>query len=116
MNSAIHQEYEEGFDTLGPHGAVFFKFFSLFSAKEDTVKFGRNIVDDEVEHKVVAEIRAYLKEQKEWIREERRPPHEMRRRMWLIVEKIIEYGIFTSSDQKHVMIWLDICLDQVTSP
>lgn len=116
MSSVIHQEYEEGFDTLGPQGAVFFKFFSLFSAKEDTVKFGRNIIDDEVEPKVVAELRAYLKEQKEWIREERRPHHELSRRMWWIVEKIIEYGIFSSSDQKHVMIWLDICLDRITSP
>jgi hypothetical protein len=116
MNSAIHQEYEEGFDTLGPQGAVFFKFFSLFSAKDDTVRFGRNIADDEIESKTVAEIRAYLKEQKEWIREERRSPIEMSRRMWWIVEKILEYGIFTSSDQKHVMIWLDICLDRITSP
>jgi hypothetical protein len=116
MNSVIHQEYEEGFDTLGPAGAVFFKFFSLFSAKDDTVKFGRNIADDEVEPKAVAEIRAYLKQQKEWVREERRLPVEMSRRMWWIVEKIIEYGVFTSSDQKHIMIWLDICLDRITNP
>ena len=113
MDSAIHREYVEGFDTLGPQGAVFFKFFSLFSAKEDTVKFGRNIMDDEIDQKVVSEIRFYIKQQREWIREERRPAHEMRRRMWCIVEKIIEYGLFSSSDQKHVMIWIDICLDKI---
>lgn len=116
MSSAIHQEYEEGFDTLGPAGAVFFKFFTLFSAKDDTVKFGRKIIDDTVDQKVVSEIRYYLKVQREWIRDENPSPAEMARRMWWIVEKILEYGIFTTSDQKHVMIWLDICLNRLTNP
>ncbi len=113
MTTAIHQEYEEGFDTLGTSGVVFYKFFSLFSAREDTVKFSRRIVDDDVDTDVVAEFRAYIKEQKEWVREKRQSPQEMKQRMWWIVEKIIENGIFSPGEQKHAMFWLDICLDQI---
>lgn len=113
MSSAIHQEYEEGFDTLGPQGAVFFKFFSLFSAKDGTVKFGPKIIDGHLDPEIVGELRAYLKEQKEWIRTERRPFREMTRRMWWLTQKIVEYGVFSSLEQKHVMLWLDTCLDQI---
>jgi hypothetical protein len=57
-----------------------------------------------------------LKEQKEWIREQGKNvnPKEAVRRMWWVVEKMIEFGIFSSSEQKTVMIWLDICLDRLT--
>ena len=118
--SAIHQEYQEGFDTLGDVGVVFYKFFSLFATRlhpdRVEVRFGPNILDDELPREVVQKFREYLKEQKEWIREQgkRVNPKEAVRRMWWVVEKMIEFGIFTSSEQKTVMIWLDICLDRLT--
>ena len=118
--STIHQEYEEGFGTLGDIGTVFYKFFSLFSAKlfaeRVEVRFGPSIMDDELPRDIVQTFREYLKEQKEWIREQGKTvkKKEAIRRMWWVVEKMIEFGIFTSSDQKTVMIWLDICLDRVT--
>ena len=111
--TTIHQEYEETFDTLGGKGTVFYKFFSLLSAKGNTIRFGRRIVDDDVEPYVVDEFRAYLKEQREWIRMQIQPTVEMRQRMWWVVEKLIEHGVFSSSEQKNVMIWLDLCLDQI---
>jgi hypothetical protein len=118
--SAIHQEYEEGFDTLGDIGTVFYKFFSLFSARlfadRVEVRFGPNISDEELSRDVVQKFREYLKEQKEWIREQGRKVNKKQaiHRMWWVVEKMIEFGIFSSSEQKTVMIWLDICLDRVT--
>lgn len=118
--SAIHQEYQEGFDALGDIGTVFYKFFSLFSAKlysdRAEIRFGPNIVDEELPRDVVQKFREYLKEQKEWIREQgkKASKKEAIRRLWWVVEKMIEFGIFSSSEQKTVMIWLDICLDRVT--
>jgi hypothetical protein len=111
--TTIHQEYEENFDTLGAKGMVFYKFFTLLSAKGTTIRFGRRIVDDDVEPHVVNEFRSYLKEQREWIRMEHRSILEMKQRMWWVVENLIEHGVFSSSEQKNVMIWLDICLDQI---
>lgn len=117
--SSFQLEYEEGYDTLTDAGVVFFKFFSLLSVKihsEDdiAVRFGRNIVDDSVSMDTAQKLKAFLKEQKEWIRGQgkRVSVLEVKRRLWWLVEKIIELGVFTTSEQKHVMIWLDICLDQ----
>lgn len=118
MPTDLHAEYEEGLDMLGHVGTIFYKFYGLFSAKlngeEGTVKFARRMVDISVPVDVVRKIREYLKEQREWILEQAHDvnPSEARRRMWWIVEKIIEFDIFTSSEQKSIMIWLDICLEQ----
>ena len=117
--SSFQLEYEEGHDTLTDAGVVFFKFFSLMSVKihsddEITVRFGRNIVDDTVSLDTAQKLKAFIKEQKEWIRVQgkRASVLEVKRRLWWLVEKIIELGVFTTAEQKHVMIWLDICLDQ----
>jgi hypothetical protein len=117
--SSFQLEYEEGHDTLTDAGVVFFKFFSLLSVRihgEDdiSVRFGRNILDDTVSLDTAQKLKAFLKEQKEWIRGQGKRVSllEVKRRMWWLVEKILELGIFTTSEQKHIMIWLDICLDQ----
>ena len=121
MSSSLHQEYEEGVDALGA-GMVFYKFFSLLTVKtvgeETTVRFGRGIVDEDVSRDVATRLKDYVKEQKEWVRENGRDVSlkECQRRMWWLVEKILEFGVFTSAEQKHIMIWLDICLDRLTSP
>lgn len=122
MSSDLHSEYEEGLETLGHVGVVFYKFYGMFSARtngdECVVKFGRRAVDTSLSHDVVRKLREYIKEQREWILEQGRDVHpaEARRRMWWIVEKILEFDIFASSEQKTIMIWLDICLEQTKEP
>ena len=120
MPSELHAEYEEGLESLGHVGTVFYKFYGMFSAKsnDSIVKFGRRSVATDVPADVVRKLREYIKEQREWILEQAHDVHpaEARRRMWWIVEKIIEYDIFTSSEQKTIMIWLDICLEQTKEP
>lgn len=122
MPTDLHAEYEEGMDSLGHVGTIFYKFYGLFSAKfngdEGVVKFARRTVETGIPADVVRKLREYIKEQREWILEQAHDvsPAEARRRMWWIVEKIIEYDIFTSSEQKTIMIWLDICLEQITTP
>lgn len=120
--SDFHQEYQEGFDTLGDVSTIFYKFFSALSVKirgqEVEIRFGRGIVDEDVPLQTAEKFREYLKEQREWIREQGKDanPKELKRRLWWVVTKIIDLGIFTNSEQKSVMIWLDICLDMITNP
>jgi hypothetical protein len=122
MPSDIHEEYEEGLESLGHVGTIFYKFYGMFSAKVNgddcIVKFGRHTIDTSISVDIVRKIREYVREQREWIMEQAHDVHpaEARRRMWWIVEKIIEYDIFSSSQQKTIMIWLDICLEQTKEP
>ena len=119
----MNQEYTEGLEALGEHGMVFYKFLSLFRVRikgeELSIRFGHNCVDEEdLKLEEVQQFKTYLQDQREWIRTtgKRADPAELQRRMWWVVEKVIEFGFFTSSDQKTVMIWLDICLHRLTTP
>ena len=119
----MNQEYTEGLEALGEHGMVFYKFLSLFRVRikgdELSIRFGHNCVDeDDLKLEEVQQFKTYLQDQREWIRAmgKQADPAELQRRMWWVVEKMIEFGFFTSSDQKTVMIWLDICLGRLTTP
>ena len=119
----MNEEYREGLEALGEHGMVFYKFLSLFRVRikgEDvSVRFGHNCVDeDDLRLEEVQQFKTYIQEQRDWIKEtgKKADTRELQRRMWWVVEKMIEFGFFTSSDQKTVMIWLDICLNRLTTP
>lgn len=119
----MNEEYREGMEALGEHGMVFYKFLSLFRVRikgEDvSVRFGHNCVDeDDLRLDEVQQFKTYIQEQRDWIKEtgKKADTRELQRRMWWVVEKMIEFGFFTSSDQKTVMIWLDICLSRLTTP
>jgi hypothetical protein len=115
----MNDEYKEGLATLGEAGMVYYKFLNLFrvTVKDDelAIRFGHSCLDtEELRREELLTFRQYLKEQKEWIRTTRgADPKELQRRMWWIVEKILEFGFFTSSDQKTIMFWLDICLSRL---
>jgi hypothetical protein len=116
----MNQEYVEGLEALGEHGMVFYKFLSLFRVRikgeELSIRFGHNCVDEEdLKADELQQFKTYLQEQRDWIRGlgKQADPKELQRRMWWVVEKMIEFGFFTSSDQRTVMIWLDICLSRL---
>ena len=112
----LQQEYDEITDTLGGPGAAFYKFFAAFSAKGNSIKFGPRVTAVGLDEDVVSEFRIYIKTQKEWIREERRPLKEMEQRMWWMTCKLFEHAIFSVSDHQYVMKWYSLCSDQLTSP
>lgn len=119
----MNDEYREGLEALGEAGMVFYKFLSLFRVRikgdELSIRFGQNCLDEEdLKLEELSLFKNYIQEQRDWIKEigKKADPRELQRRMWWVVEKMIEFGFFTSSDQKTVMIWLDICLDRLTTP
>jgi hypothetical protein len=119
----MNQEYLEGLEALGDHGMVFYTFLRLFRVRikgeELSIRFGHNCVDEEdLNAGELQQFKTYLQDQRDWIRGvgKQADPRELQRRMWWVVEKMIEFGFFTSSDQRTVMIWLDICLNRLTTP
>jgi hypothetical protein len=112
----LQQEYDEIIDALGGPGAAFYKFFAAFSAKGTVIKFGGRISAVGLEEETVDEFRSFIKTQKEWVREARRPPKEMEQRMWWMVCKLFDYNVFSIPDHKYVMSWYSICSDQFSAP
>ena len=112
----IQQEYDEITDTLGGPGAAFYKFFSVFSARGTLIKFGQKTSAVVMDEDVVSDFRSYIKLQKEWIREQRRPLKEMEQRMWWMVCKLFDHDVFSIPDHKYVMSWYSICSDQFSAP
>lgn len=115
--SNFRLEYEEGVDALGIAGTIYFKFLSLFSVKirgedECIVKFGSLFTNTSLRN--AEDLKSFLKEQKEWVRETRgKFPTEMRMRLWWVVQKCLDLGLFTASEQKFIILWLDGCNEQI---
>jgi hypothetical protein len=108
----LQQEYDEIIDALGGPGAGFYKFFSAFSAKGTVIKFGSRVSATVLDEDVVSEFRSYIKAQKEWIREERRPRKEMEQRMWWLLCKLMDYDVFSVRDHQYAVSWYQVCSDQ----
>ncbi len=121
MSSELSQEYAEGYEALGHRGLVFYKFMSMVSVKireeEALIKFGPLLTCSYSNIANAESLRAYLKEQKEWIREQgdKAPVREMTRRMWWLMQKMIDFGIWTIQDQKYIVYWYDTCTEQFTT-
>jgi hypothetical protein len=114
----MNDEYKEGLAALGEHGMVFYKFLSLFRVRERSIRFGHNCLDDDdLRADELQQFKEYLQQQRDWIKEigKKADPSELQRRMWWVVEKVLEFGFFTSSDQRTIMIWLDICLSRLST-
>ena len=105
-------EYDEGLATLSFPAMVYYKFLSTFHVDDTTLSFG--VVKTSVPPDVSAEFRSYLKGQKRWVRDTKRPPRqEIRQRMWWIVQKIVDAKVFTESQQKYIMCWQESCDSQM---
>ena len=118
--SELSQEYAEGYEALGHRGLVFYKFMSMVSVKireeEALIKFGPLLTCSYSDLANAELLRSSLKEQKEWIREKGRsaPIQELTRRMWWLMQKMIDFGIWTIHDQKYIVYWYDTCTEQFT--
>ena len=117
--NAIQEEYETGIETLGFPGMVYYKFLSMFSVKvskddsPSTVSFG-TLVPATLDNETASTLRSYIKQQKEWLRNEKQTNKaEMRRRIWWVVQKILDYKVFAEKGQCYIMFWLDKCDDQL---
>jgi hypothetical protein len=110
--SLIQQEYDEIKDALGGPGAGFYKFFAAFSAKGTSIKFGARVEATNLDTEIVSEFRSYIKLQKEWIRETRRPVKEMEHRMWWLLCKLMEHAVFSARDHQYAVSWYQVCSDQ----
>lgn len=119
----FQEEYQDYYQGLGEPGMVFLMFLNAWSVKipgaeeedqEATVKFGKRIEDEEVPRELAFQLRKWLKEQKTWIRKEQKSASysEIKRRLWWLSAKMIEYGIFQDREQRTVMVWMDMCMDR----
>jgi hypothetical protein len=106
MSSTLLQEYEEGMKALGESRMKYFKFFSLFSFENgNEVHFGdgmSSFCDDRMHYE---QLKEYIKEQKKWIRTESPNQTEMRRRAWWLLQKLLEFGVFSASEFRTILLW-----------
>jgi hypothetical protein len=109
----MEAEFEEGREALGENGLVAYKFFSLFRAKGTEVSYGKLFTHKDVDPEVVNDIRVYVKAQKEWVKT-RPSARKLCLRMWWLVQKIMDYGLFDSLAQRHMLFWFDTCSDLLT--
>ena len=109
----IEEEYLSGIETLGFPGMVYYKYLSMFSVKSNTISFGVT-APVTIDTDTASTLRSYINEQKEWLRGEKQTNKaEMRRRIWWVVQKILDYKLFTEKGQCYMMYWLDKCDDQL---
>ena len=106
----MQAEYENGLDTLGPNGMIFYKFISLFRAKGHSVSYGKLFTHENADPEVVESIRVWLKAQKEWI-QTAPPMREMKHRMWWLIQTLMDKGLFDGTAQRHILFWYDSCTD-----
>lgn len=104
MSSAIHQEFEEGLQALGPSRMRYYKILSLFSFENGKeIHFGDGLASfcDNREH--YDQIKEYIKEQKKWVRtEEDADKYNLGLRLWWLQIKLVEFGIFGPSEQRSI--------------
>jgi hypothetical protein len=103
MSSAIQQEYEEGLQALGGPRMQFYKVLSLFSfenGNEIHVGEGLSAYCNDRQH--YDQLKEYIKEQKKWVRNENTNPTELRMRLWWLQLKMVEFGVFSPSEQRSI--------------
>jgi hypothetical protein len=108
MSSAIHQEYEEGFQALGPSRMRYYKILSLFSFENGKeIHFGDGMASFCDNREQYDQIKEYIKEQKKWVRTEENP-QDLDNRLWWLKVKLIEFGIFSASELRTVFLLFDV--------
>lgn len=127
----LDAEYKDFFEGLGDAATYTYKFFDLFRVNlgngegengEKLVKglassalgrqglhWGKDTSEDTLPDEQLRELKAYLKAQKQWLRKEQKnvKRKECRRRMWFLVQKLLEYGAFTRVERREIILWMD---------
>lgn len=103
MSSAIQQEYEEGLQALGETRMRYYKILSLFSFENgNEVHFGEGLAGFCPDRQHYEHLKEYIKEQKKWVRSIEASPSEIASRIWWLQIKLMEFGIFSPSEQRSI--------------
>lgn len=102
MSSAIHQEYEEGLQALGPSRMRYYKILSLFSFENgNEIHFGEGLASFCNDRQQYDQLKEYIKEQKKWVRtDEDADKHNLGLRLWWLQIKLVEFGVFSPSEHR----------------
>jgi AAA+ ATPase superfamily predicted ATPase len=120
-SSSLQDEYEDFFSGLGVVGTGFYKFINSFRIEiEDdkaTIFFGKSAEDNELDVDFAARLRTWLKDQKRWIRDmkNKAPLSICKRRMWFLMSKFIDEGIFTTGELGKIMYYMDSTWELMSS-
>lgn len=113
-------EYQDFFPNLGREATCAYKFFDLFKINLGTGKdekgnvmekglhWGKSCHDDELSDEELRALKTYIKDAKSWLRKEQKAAsiNQMRKRMWFLVQKLIEFGAFTRGDRNQIIQWM----------
>ena len=82
----------------------YYKILSLFSFDNGTeIHFGDNMATYCNDSRHYEGIRDYIREQKKWVRSTPDANlQEMRIRLWWLQMKLVEFGLFTPSEQRSI--------------
>lgn len=113
MAPTLQDEYEDFFGGLGLVGTCFYKFINMFRIEIDedkgTIFFGKSAEDDDLDVEFAAKLRTWLKDQKRWIRDVKHKASAAicKRRMWFLLSKFIDEGIFATHELGKIMYYMD---------
>ena len=102
MSSAIHQEYEEGLQALGPSRMRYYKLLSLFSFENgNEIHFGEGLASFCNDRQQYDQLKEYIKEQKKWVRSPECTT-DLPMRLWWLQIKLVEFGVFSPSEHRSI--------------
>jgi hypothetical protein len=103
MSSAIQQEYEEGMQALGAPRMQVYKLLSLFSFENgNEIHFGEGLASFCPNREHYDQLKEYIKEQKKWVKTTAESVSILQTRLWWLQIKLVEFGIFSPSEQRLV--------------
>lgn len=106
MSSDLLAEYEQGIEALGEYRMKYYKFFSLFFFENgNEVHFGEGMSSFCNDRMQYDKLKDFVKEQKKWIRSETATQAQMAGRAWWLLEKVLEFGIFSASEFRTILLW-----------
>ena len=103
---ALLQEYEEGIQALGDSRMRYYKFFCLVSFENgNEIHFGDGISSFCHDRTHYDQLKEYVKEQKKWLRTESPNQQDMKGRAWWLLQKLLEFGVFSASEFRTILLW-----------
>ena len=117
----LDAEYKDFFEGLGCAATYTYKFFDLFKVNlgngEDDkgnklvkgLHWSKDASDDGLTDEQLKEIKTYLKQVKSWLRKEQQnvKASDCRRKMWFFIQKLLEFGAFSRSERREMILWMD---------
>lgn len=102
MSSALLQELDEGIQALGEPRMRYYKLLSLFSFENgNEIHFGDGLAGFCNDRTQYEQLKEFIKEQKKWVRTAEYPT-DLNLRLWWLQIKLVEFGVFTPSEQRSL--------------